>query len=94
MEESDDDMADMDGGKGNADEEVEEDEIVESDIELEGETVEPDSDPPQKVFFLLFELKSHFYCIVIFLVFMCRIDGGSDVFADGRSIGRGHRREP
>ena len=27
----------------------EEDEIVESDVELEGETVEPDNDPPQKV---------------------------------------------
>lgn len=25
------------------------DEIIESDIELEGETVEPDNDPPQKV---------------------------------------------
>lgn len=30
-------------------EEEEEDEIIESDIELEGETVEPDNDPPQKV---------------------------------------------
>lgn len=27
----------------------EEDEIVESDVELEGETVEPDNDAPQKV---------------------------------------------
>lgn len=26
-----------------------EDEIMESDIELEGEVVEPDNDPPQKV---------------------------------------------
>ncbi len=26
-----------------------EDEIMESDIELEGEAVEPDNDPPQKV---------------------------------------------
>jgi suppressor of tumorigenicity protein 13 len=58
VEESDDDMADIDGGKGNADEEVEEDDILESDIDLEGETVEPDSDPPQKVF--LFELILHF----------------------------------
>ncbi|KAJ0922803.1 putative hsp70-interacting protein [Helianthus annuus] len=30
-------------------EEEEEDEIVESDIEFEGETVEPDNDPPQKM---------------------------------------------
>ncbi|RDX77037.1 FAM10 family protein, partial [Mucuna pruriens] len=30
-------------------EEVEEDEIVESDVELEGETCEPDDDPPQKM---------------------------------------------
>lgn len=28
----------------------EEEEIVESDVELEGETVEPDNDPPQKVY--------------------------------------------
>lgn len=27
-----------------------EDEIVESDIEFEGEVIEPDNDPPQKVF--------------------------------------------
>lgn len=27
-----------------------EDEIIESDVELEGEIVEPDNDPPQKVF--------------------------------------------
>ncbi|KAI7734596.1 hypothetical protein M8C21_010813, partial [Ambrosia artemisiifolia] len=30
-------------------EEEEEDEIVESDIEFEGDTVEPDNDPPQKM---------------------------------------------
>lgn len=51
MEESDEDVADTDVGKGNADDEGEEDEIVESDIELEGETLEPDNDPPQKVLF-------------------------------------------
>lgn len=34
-------------------EEVEEDEIIESDVELDGETVEPDDDPAQKVFLLL-----------------------------------------
>lgn len=50
---------DMDGAQGNADDEEEEAEIVESDIELEGETVEPDNDPPQKVFFLL-QSRLHF----------------------------------
>ncbi|KAL1371316.1 hypothetical protein HN51_001527 [Arachis hypogaea] len=30
-------------------EEEEDDEIIESDVELEGETVEPDNDPPQKM---------------------------------------------
>jgi len=90
VEESDEDM---DGGKGNADDEVEEDEIVESDVELEGETVEPDCDPPQKVFFL-FKSNRISNCIVIFLVCLCRIDGGSNVFADGSSISRGHRGEP
>ncbi|KAG2677545.1 hypothetical protein I3760_12G102500 [Carya illinoinensis] len=49
VEESDEDVADTDVGKGNADDEGEEDEIVESDIELEGETLEPDNDPPQKM---------------------------------------------
>ncbi|KAL9260761.1 TPR repeat-containing thioredoxin TDX-like protein [Drosera capensis] len=34
---------------GGEDEEEEEDEIIESDIELEGEVVEPDNDPPQKM---------------------------------------------
>jgi len=31
-------------------EEEEDDVIIESDVELEGETCEPDDDPPQKVF--------------------------------------------
>lgn len=44
-EESDEDMADAQANFA----EEEEDEIIESDIELEGETVEPDNDPPQKV---------------------------------------------
>ncbi|KAK8584404.1 hypothetical protein V6N13_109801 [Hibiscus sabdariffa] len=49
VEESDEEMADG-GEKINAEEEEEEeDEIIESDIELEGETVEPDNDPPQKM---------------------------------------------
>lgn len=47
MDESDEDMVDHEEKQENADEE--DDEIVESDVELEGETVEPDHDPPQKV---------------------------------------------
>ncbi|XP_050267141.1 FAM10 family protein At4g22670 [Quercus robur] len=47
VEESDEDM---DAGKGNADDEAdEEDEIIESDVELEGEIVEADNDPAQKM---------------------------------------------
>lgn len=41
-------MADTEGPEMKVEEE-EEDEIIESDIELEGEIVEPDNDPPQKV---------------------------------------------
>ena len=51
MEESDEEVAD-EGEKINVEEEEEEeeeDEIIESDIELEGDMVEPDNDPPQKV---------------------------------------------
>ena len=49
-EESDeDDMEDTEDPKPKMEEEEEEDEIVESDVELEGDTVEPDNDPPQKV---------------------------------------------
>lgn len=51
VEESDDDMDEDIHAQGatNAAEEQEFDEIVESDIELEGEIVEADNDPPQKV---------------------------------------------
>ncbi|KAK6947623.1 STI1/HOP, DP domain [Dillenia turbinata] len=50
VEEEDDDMADIDDApKTSHVEETEEDEIIESDIELEGEIVEPDNDPPQKM---------------------------------------------
>lgn len=35
-------------------EEEEEEEIVESDVELEGDIVEPDNDPPQKVYFIFY----------------------------------------
>ena len=38
-------------GEPEVEEEEEEEEIIESDVELEGEIVEPDNDPPQKVFF-------------------------------------------
>ncbi|KAF3448397.1 hypothetical protein FNV43_RR09110 [Rhamnella rubrinervis] len=47
VDESDEDMVDNEETQGNVDEE--DDEIVESDVELEGETVEPDHDPPQKM---------------------------------------------
>lgn len=68
MEESDEDM---DAGKGNADDEAdEEDEIIESDVELEGEIVEADNDPAQKVLsFFYFNRILHFY------LYNC-IDGG------------------
>ncbi|CAJ2664147.1 unnamed protein product [Trifolium pratense] len=46
--ESDDDIEDVEEEKVKV-EEVVEDEIIESDVELEGETVEPDDDPPQKM---------------------------------------------
>lgn len=48
VEESDDEFEDTEEPQPPAEEE-EESEIIESDIELEGETVEPDNDPPQKV---------------------------------------------
>lgn len=50
MDESDEDLdEDFSDGKYGAPEEEPEDEIIESDIVLEGETVEADNDPPQKV---------------------------------------------
>lgn len=52
MEESDDDMADAEAAQVHVEEE-EEDEIIESDVELEGDTVKPDNEPPQKVTFQL-----------------------------------------
>ncbi|XXG75942.1 hypothetical protein AAC387_Pa08g0405 [Persea americana] len=58
VEESDDDMDEDIHAQGatNAAEEEEFDEIVESDIELEGEIVEADNDPPQKMGDLSFEV--------------------------------------
>ena len=52
--ESDEDIEDVAEEQPKVDEVEDEDEIIESDIELEGETVEPDNDPPQKVFFFFF----------------------------------------
>ncbi|KAG8659399.1 hypothetical protein MANES_02G034400v8 [Manihot esculenta] len=49
VEESDEEMEDKEGPQGEPEQEEEEDEIIESDIELEGEVVEPDNDPPQKM---------------------------------------------
>ena len=72
MDESDDDMVDNEDTKKNVDEEEEEDdEIIESDIELEGDIVEPDNDPPQKVclwkflFILFYFFKSEFCFYVL-----------------------------
>ena len=60
MDESDEDIEDNEEEQqpqGTAHEE-EEDEIIESDIEIEGEIVEPDNDPPQKVFFCLLSMPA------------------------------------
>lgn len=59
MEESDDDMPELEEQSGTSDtapkvseENISDDEIVESDVELDNEgVVEPDNDPPQKVRF-------------------------------------------
>ena len=45
VEESDEEMADLQDPQ----EEGDDSDIVESDVELEGDTVDPDNDPPQKV---------------------------------------------
>ncbi|CAM8882820.1 unnamed protein product [Rhodiola kirilowii] len=47
VEESDEEIAEGEDTK--VEEEEVEDEIVESDVELEGDTVDPDNDPPQKM---------------------------------------------
>ncbi|XP_050376857.1 FAM10 family protein At4g22670 isoform X2 [Argentina anserina] len=49
VEESDDDMSEEAEPEPVHVQEEEEEEIVESDLELEGETVEPDNEPPQKM---------------------------------------------
>lgn len=61
----------------------EEDEIVESDVELEGETVEPDHDPPQKV--IIFQCT---LCLKLMSV-LCICDGVEIVLfvvVDGRFV--------
>lgn len=54
--ESDEDIEDVTEEQEKVEEEEEDDEIIESDVELEGETCQSDDDPPQKVFIL-------FYCL-------------------------------
>ncbi|GAB2274110.1 hypothetical protein Dimus_008881 [Dionaea muscipula] len=50
IDESDEDVEDEEApAVGEVEEEEEEDEIIESDVELEGEIVERDNDPPQKM---------------------------------------------
>lgn len=69
--ESDEDIEDVGGEESKVDEEEEdEDEIIESDIELEGEIVEPDNDPPQKVIYFSTVIYSSYSsdCIPSFLL--------------------------
>jgi hypothetical protein len=77
--ESDDDIEDVEEEKVKV-EEVEEDEIIESDVELEGETVEPDDDPPQKV--ILFFLQN--YLQFIYVVFELLLKVNAHLVSDGR----------
>lgn len=66
MDDSDEDEMDEVKETGEPQPEVyeEEEEIVESDVELEGETVEPDNDPPQKVY------VGDLHCVFCF-VYLC-----------------------
>lgn len=77
--ESDEDIDDVEEEKVKV-EEVVEDEIIESDVELEGDTVEPDDDPPQKVLFLISENK------LIFVAFEFSLKANACVVSDGRSL--------
>ena len=58
-------------------EEEEEEEIIESDLELEGDTVDPDNDPPQKVLlsFYFFKTTVVRYVLVAFQFFFFLHDG-------------------
>lgn len=67
MEESDEEMEKSEGHEKTTVEEEEEDEIIESDIELEGETVEPDNDPPQKVGSILFIANRVFLLLTVIM---------------------------
>lgn len=85
MEESDED--EMDEVKETAEPqqhyEEEEEEIVESDVELEGETVEPDNDPPQKVYIV------DLHCVFLYVWFseaMLDIEIEEFVVVDGRFV--------
>lgn len=57
--------------------EEEEEEIIESDLELEGDTVDPDNDPPQKVllYFYFFKTTVVRYVLVAFQFFFYLDDG-------------------
>ena len=63
VEESDEEM-EKEESQGEPEVEEEEEEIIESDVELEGETVEPDNDPPQKVFFF-FKNYHTAWCVLV-----------------------------
>ena len=63
VEESDEEMADLQDPQ----EEGDDSDIVESDVELEGDTVDPDNDPPQKVLFLLLH-NSEFWHLMFSVV--------------------------
>lgn len=78
--ESDDDIEDLHEEQVKVEEPEEDDEIVESDIELEGEIVEPDDDPPQKVTFFLLQKFVDFCCIGLFFFLMV------NEFSDGRPL--------
>lgn len=66
MDDSDEDEMDevKETGEPQAPVYEEEEEIVESDVELEGETVEPDNDPPQKVYVVYLHCAFSCVCFV------------------------------
>lgn len=84
---SDDDIEDAVGEEQVKVDEVEEDEIVESDVELEGETVDPDDDPPQKV--SIFKKKKN-QLWSIFVAFEIFLKANVCLVSDGRPLYRGH----
>lgn len=70
VEESDEEMEEKEESQvePQVEEEEEEEEIIESDLELEGDTVDPDNDPPQKVllYFYFFKTTVVRYVLVAF----------------------------